>query len=48
MFLGSAIGDAFGAGMEFYDGAAIQRAMDGSKWVARRGDPVAHLTKCHS
>mmetsp|Transcript_62816 Transcript_62816/g.119395 ORF Transcript_62816/g.119395 Transcript_62816/m.119395 type:complete len:602 (-) Transcript_62816:28-1833(-) len=40
MMIGSAIGDAFGAGLEFYDGPYIKEKVDGSKWVTERGDPV--------
>lgn len=53
MLLGSAIGDAYGAGLEFYDGVDIQKLADGSTWVCQRGDEVldfnyrGHLEKDH-
>jgi len=40
VLLGSAIGDSFGAGIEFFDGPWIQANVDGSRWVTKRGDPV--------
>jgi len=40
MLIGNAIGDSFGAGLEFFDGPYIQKSVDGSKWVCERGDPV--------
>jgi len=40
MLLGCAIGDAFGAGVEFRDGRWIHEHVDGSQWVTKRGDPV--------
>ena len=35
-----AIGDAFGAGVEFQDWKWIQANVTGDEWVSRRGDPL--------
>ena len=40
MLLGCGIGDAFGAGIEFWDGKFVKENVDGTKWVTLRGDPV--------
>lgn len=37
MLLGVAIGDAFGAGIEFQDSEWISRNVDFTKWVNQRG-----------
>jgi len=43
MLLGCGIGDAFGAGVEFWDCQWIHANVDGSAWVCRRGDPVLNF-----
>lgn len=43
LLLGCGIGDAFGAGIEFWDGQWIHANVDGSAFVLQRGDPVLNF-----
>jgi len=43
MMMGCAIGDAYGAGVEFRDGRWIRENVSGRDWVVLRGDEVLHL-----